>query len=116
MALNMTRPSSIVFLDRGTLPVAMRTTALLLQWQEHESTPPELVVERLAQAEVAISNKVPLMAAQLSQLPKLKLIAVAATGTPHVAWASQQSLARLAEEVVLNIEAFYAGESRNRIV
>ena len=36
--------------------------------------------------------------------------------TPHVAWASQQALARLAEEIVCNIEAFYAGESRNRIV
>lgn len=74
----------IVFLDRGTLPVAMRAPALPLKWQEHESTLPEQVVERLAQAEVAISNKVPLMAAQLSQLPKLRLIAVAATGTNNV--------------------------------
>jgi len=80
----MNPPSRIVFLDRGTLPVAMRTPALPLQWQEHESTPPEQVVERLAQAEVAISNKVPLMAASLAQLPKLKLIAVAATGTNNV--------------------------------
>jgi glycerate dehydrogenase len=36
--------------------------------------------------------------------------------TPHVAWASQQAMARLAEEIVCNIEAFYAGQSRNRIV
>jgi len=74
----------IVFLDRGTLPVAIRTPELPLQWQEHEITLPEQVVERLAQAEVAISNKVPLMAASLAQLPKLKLIAVAATGTNNV--------------------------------
>ena len=34
--------------------------------------------------------------------------------TPHVAWASQQAMARLAEEVMRNIEAFYRGEARNR--
>lgn len=80
----MNSPSHIVFLDRGTLPVAMRAPALPLQWQEHESTAPEQVVERLAQAEVAISNKVPLLAVSLAQLPRLKLIAVAATGTNNV--------------------------------
>jgi len=35
--------------------------------------------------------------------------------TPHVAWASQQALATLAEGIVRNIEAFYAGEARNRV-
>lgn len=80
----MNPPSRIVFLDRGTLPVAMRTPVLPLQWQEHESTPPGQVVERLEHAEVAISNKVPLMSAALAQLPCLKLIAVAATGTNNV--------------------------------
>lgn len=80
----MNSPSHIVFLDRGTLPVAMRAPTLPLQWQEHESTTPEQVAERLEHAEVAISNKVPLMAAQLSQLPRLKLVAVAATGTNNV--------------------------------
>lgn len=80
----MNPPSRIVFLDRGTLPIAMRAPALPLQWHEHESTPPEQVVERLSQAEVAISNKVPLIAVSLSQLPQLRLIAVAATGTNNV--------------------------------
>ncbi|MDE2309460.1 MAG: D-2-hydroxyacid dehydrogenase [Betaproteobacteria bacterium] len=80
----MNSPSHIVFLDRGTLPVAMRASALPLQWHEHESTLPEQVVERLEHAEVAISNKVPLMAAQLAQLTRLRLIAVAATGTNNV--------------------------------
>ncbi len=80
----MNLPSRIVFLDRGTLPVAMRAPALPLQWQEHEATVREQVVERLKDAEVAISNKVPLMAAELAQLPRLKLIAVAATGTNNV--------------------------------
>ena len=55
--------SRIVFLDRGTLPVAMRTPALPLQWREHESTPPEQLLEFLEHAEVAITNKEPLLAA-----------------------------------------------------
>ncbi|MDT4897114.1 MAG: glycerate dehydrogenase [Acidobacteriota bacterium] len=43
-------------------------------------TAPAEVVERLKGATIAISNKVPLGEAALSELPKLKLIAVAATG------------------------------------
>ncbi|WP_407528657.1 D-2-hydroxyacid dehydrogenase [Methylobacterium oryzisoli] len=42
------------------------------------------MVERLADAEIAIVNKVPMRADTLRQLPKLKLIAVAATGTDIV--------------------------------
>jgi glycerate dehydrogenase len=80
----MNAPSHIVFLDRGTLPSAMRAPALPLKWLEYESTAREQIVERLAHAEVAISNKVPLMAPELAQLPRLKLIAVAATGTNNV--------------------------------
>lgn len=76
--------SCVVFLDRGTLPVAMRAPALPLQWREYKSTPPERLLEYLEDAEVAITNKVPLMAASLAQLPRLKLIAVAATGTNNV--------------------------------
>lgn len=43
-------------------------------------TAPAEVVERLRGATIAITNKVPLRAAELSQLPELKFIAVAATG------------------------------------
>lgn len=74
----------IVFLDRGTLPSSMRVPALPLQWLEHESTNPDQVVERLEYAEVAITNKVPLMAATLSRLPRIRLIAVAATGANNI--------------------------------
>lgn len=35
--------------------------------------------------------------------------------TPHIAWSSRQSLAVLAEEIVKNIEAFAAGQPRNKI-
>lgn len=36
--------------------------------------------------------------------------------TPHVAWASREARQRLVEEIGRNIEAFYAGEPRNRVV
>ncbi len=35
--------------------------------------------------------------------------------TPHVAWTSRQALAILAEEVILNIEAFNSGRPRNLV-
>lgn len=76
--------NTIVFLDRATLPVPMRMPALPLRLEEYESTLPEQAAERLAHAEVAISNKVLLRAELLERLPKLKLIAVAATGTNNV--------------------------------
>ena len=36
--------------------------------------------------------------------------------TPHVAWASVEARTRLLKEVVKNIDSFYKGEMRNRIV
>ena len=36
--------------------------------------------------------------------------------TPHVAWASQGSLANLAEQLIQNIEAFALGSPRNLVV
>jgi glycerate dehydrogenase len=36
--------------------------------------------------------------------------------TPHIAWASTESIARLVNEISLNINAFTQGESRNRLV
>lgn len=43
-------------------------------------TAPAEIVERLKDATIVITNKVPLREAELSQLPELKFIAVAATG------------------------------------
>jgi len=36
--------------------------------------------------------------------------------TPHIAWASQESIMRLVNEIALNIQAFNLGETRNRLV
>jgi len=70
----------VVFLDRLSVKANVRQPRCAATYVEHEKTPPEQVVERLKDATVAITNKVPLRDATLAQLPKLKLIAVAATG------------------------------------
>ncbi|OBS29956.1 glycerate dehydrogenase [Tepidimonas fonticaldi] len=76
----------IVFLDRATLApeVRLQRPAFAHHWTEHERTTPEQVVDRLRQATIAITNKVPLTAQALTQLPQLRLVAVAATGTDCV--------------------------------
>jgi glycerate dehydrogenase len=70
----------IVFLDRSSLGAKVRRPQFPHGWQEYAGTQPGEVVERLRAATVAITNKVPLRADSLGQLPRLKLIAVAATG------------------------------------
>ena len=74
----------IVFLERNTFNVPFRRPAFAHEWSEFGETPPGEVVERLAPATIAICNKLPLRAETLSQLPKLRLIAVAATGVDNV--------------------------------
>ncbi|MBB5368832.1 MULTISPECIES: D-2-hydroxyacid dehydrogenase [unclassified Janthinobacterium] len=75
-------PHKIVFLDRDSLIATVRAPAFAHEWAEYPHTKgSEQTVERLQDATIAISNKVPLRAAELAQLPKLKMIAVAATGT-----------------------------------
>ncbi|MBX3417189.1 MAG: D-2-hydroxyacid dehydrogenase [Pirellulaceae bacterium] len=74
----------IVFLDRESLIADIRPPAFPHQWCDYPSTFAHDVVERLQGAQIAISNKVPLDRASLEQLPELKLIAVAATGTNNV--------------------------------
>jgi glycerate dehydrogenase len=76
----------IVFLDRGTIApqITLRRPSFDHELLEHGSTQPEQIVERLAGAAVAITNKVELRVDALEQLPDLRLIAVAATGTDCV--------------------------------
>ena len=74
----------IVFLERNTFNVPFRKPAFEHEWIDFDETPPGEVVERLEQATIAICNKLPLRAEALSRLPKLRLIAVAATGVDNV--------------------------------
>ncbi len=75
---------SIVFLDRATLAVPLRPPGFPHDWSAYEVTTAGQAAERLAGATIAIVNKVPLRAATLAQLPDLKLIALAATGSDCV--------------------------------
>jgi glycerate dehydrogenase len=70
----------VVFLDRASLKAKVRMPSFAAEYIEHEKTAAGQIVPRLAQATVAITNKVPLRAETLRQLPNLKMIAVAATG------------------------------------
>jgi glycerate dehydrogenase len=75
---------SIVFLDRSTLEAKLRTPNFPHSYKEYAVTLPDEIVDRLHNATIAIINKVPMREATLAQLPSLKLIAVAATGTDVV--------------------------------
>jgi glycerate dehydrogenase len=70
----------VVFLDRASLKATVRRPSSAAQYVEYDKTASDEIVARLADATVAIVNKVPLRADTLSQLPQLKMIAVAATG------------------------------------
>ena len=72
----------IVFLDRESVDANVRRPNFEHDYVEYDSTwTSEDIVERLKDADIALINKVPMRAETLKQLPKLKLIAVAATGT-----------------------------------
>lgn len=76
---------NMVFLDAasmGDADLTILSTNIPLTCYEHSTA--EQVVPRLAQASIAIVNKVQLTAAMLQQLPQLKLICVAATGVNNV--------------------------------
>ena len=74
----------IVFLDRDSLIANVRPPAFAHAWQDHAATAEQEVVGRLQGATVAIPNKVPLRAAAIAQLPDLKMVAIAATGSDNV--------------------------------
>ncbi|MBQ5947054.1 D-2-hydroxyacid dehydrogenase [Massilia sp. ST3] len=74
----------IVFLDRDSLIADVRKPAFAHAWEDHAATAEQDVVERLRGASVAVTNKVPLRAAAIAQLPELKMVAIAATGSDNV--------------------------------
>ncbi len=77
----MTR--KIVVLDGYTLnpgDLSWDELARLAPLEVHDRTPPERIVDRSAGAEILLTNKTPLDAQTLSQLPELRYIGVLATG------------------------------------
>jgi glycerate dehydrogenase len=75
---------TIVFLERNTFDVPFPKPAFEHEWVDFDETTPDQIVDRLSEATIAICNKLALRADTLSQLPKLELIAVAATGVDNV--------------------------------
>jgi glycerate dehydrogenase len=73
-------PEKVVFLDRSTLKANVRRPSFAHTWEEYPVTGVAELVQRLQGATVAITNKVPLRAETLRELPGLRMIAVAATG------------------------------------
>ncbi|MGD8573080.1 MAG: 2-hydroxyacid dehydrogenase [Gammaproteobacteria bacterium] len=57
---------------------------IMANWQYYDITHVNDVASRIGSSEIVVSNKVPLTAAHFAQLPNLKLICVAATGTNNV--------------------------------
>jgi glycerate dehydrogenase len=76
----------IVFLDQATFPDSVRIhpPAAPHRWREYPRSAPEEVAGRLAEATVAITNKARIDAAAMAAAPKLRLIAVSATGMDNV--------------------------------
>lgn len=76
----------IVFLDRGTLsPQArLRKPAFDHELVLHDRTAPHEVAERIVDADIVVVNKVRLTAQALREARRLRLVAVAATGTDNV--------------------------------
>ena len=74
----------IVQLEGESLIADVRRPAFVHEWVEHAKTSPSQVIERLARATIAITNKVPINAAAIAALPDLKMIAISATGTNNV--------------------------------
>ena len=77
---------NIVFLDSTGIPASHHIPSFSFPHQltEYAHTPAEQVLERAKDADIIITSKVILNHEILSQLPKLKLIAVTATGTNNI--------------------------------
>lgn len=92
----------IVFLERDSIRATVRRPTFEHAWTEYPSTRPGQMLERLASATIAITNKVRLGGDLLSRLPQLELVAGAATGTDNidVAWCREHGVA------VTNIRAY----------
>ena len=74
----------IVFLERDSVNAEFRRPRFPHEWVEYAESEQRQVVERLRGATILIANKLTMGEAELSELPDLKLIAVAATGVDRI--------------------------------
>lgn len=66
-------------------------TSLLDCWEVHQTTSPDQVADRIAEANIVLTNKVPISASDMSQASSLELISVLATGTDNIDAASAKA-------------------------
>lgn len=85
---------NIVFLDSTGIPASHRIPSFSFPHQltEYAHTAAEQILERAKDADIIITSKVILNHEILSQLPKLKLIAVTATGTNNIDLVAAEAL------------------------
>ena len=74
----------IVFLERNTIQARFRPPTFRHEWIEYPESRPDQVAERVSEATIVISNKLSLGEPQLQDAPRVKLIAIAATGSDCV--------------------------------
>ena len=98
------------FLDRESLGVEFQKPKFKHDYVEYAETWGEAdTIARLKDATIAVINKVPMTAKVLGELPNLKLIAVAATGTDVV----DKAAAKARGILVTNVKG-YAPYHRSR--
>lgn len=101
----MEQTEQIVFLDRASVRARLRAPAFPHAWVDFPVTAPEEIEARLREATIAVTNKVRLEGDLLSRLPKLRMIACAATGTDHV----DLAYCRAHGVAVANIQGYAVG-------
>src|SRR5690606_10552445 len=76
----------VVFLDRDTISpeTVLRSLSFPHELVVYDRTPAHQVAERIADADIVITNKVPVRVEALASAARLKMVAVAATGTDNV--------------------------------
>ena len=90
----MNSPMNIVFLDRTAVPshIPFPQPSFAHTWTEYDVTHSDQILERSKDADIIITSKVVLTAEIMKQLPKLKLIALTATGTNNIDLEAAQEL------------------------
>ena len=85
---------NVVFLEKDSIRATVRQPSFSHIWTEYEETAPEEIFGRLKDATIVITNKVVLEGELLARLPKLRLIAEAATGNDNIdlAWCREHKL------------------------
>ena len=86
MSESLKKTARIVVLDRDTLPedITLRAFSFPHELVAFGRTKPEEVAERIRDADIVITNKVPVRREAIGSASNLRLVAIAATGTDVV--------------------------------